>query len=63
VFYVLEAEGEALAVFEPLLGWLIASDEEVPGRFRHTLEILLCIDIDTIILPTIAIYLLELDIH
>ena len=57
VLHVFETESHALAVFQPLLRGLIASDVELPGRFWHTLEVLLRVDIDAIVLPTIAINL------
>ena len=57
VLYIFETKSHALAVFEPFLGRLVASDEEVPGGFRHAVEVLLCVDIDAIILPTVAIHL------
>ena len=57
VLYVLETQGHALAVFQPFLSRLVAANEEVPGRLRHTVEVLLCVDIDAIILPTVAIYI------
>lgn len=57
VLHILEAQGQTLAVFEPLLSGLVATNVEVPSGFWHSLEILLTIDIDTILLPAIAVHL------
>ena len=57
VFYILETQGHALAVFEPLLSGLIAADVEIPCQFRHAIEVLFAVDIDTILLPAIAVNL------
>ena len=57
VFHVLETQGHALAVFEPFLGRLVATNEEVPGRFWNTVEVLLYIDIDATSMPAVAVHL------
>ena len=56
VFYILEAEGEAFTVFEPFLGWLIASYIEVPGGFWYTFKILVAVDVNAILLPAMGLY-------
>ena len=41
---VIKGEGAAFAVFEPLLGGLVAADVEVPSRFWNILKTLLLVD-------------------
>jgi hypothetical protein len=42
--YIVVAECSAVAVFEPLLGWLVAADVEVPGFDGDGVEVLLVAD-------------------
>lgn len=57
VLNILESQCQAFSVFQSFLCWLVATDEGVPGRLLHALKVLLIIDIDTVVLPAIAIHL------
>ena len=43
---IVEGKGAVLAVLEPFLRGLVATDEEVPGSLRHLTEILPGVDPD-----------------
>ena len=45
--YVFELEFLVFAVFEPFLGWLIASDIEFPSDFGDLVKVLGGVDIDS----------------
>lgn len=43
---IIETQGAALAVFQPLLRRLVAADMEIPGDFRHVFKVLRAVDPD-----------------
>ena len=45
VVEIVASEGSAFAVFEPFLGWLIATNVEIPRNIGDITEILRCIQI------------------
>ena len=54
--YVVESESSSLAVFEPLLRWLIATDVGVPCLFWYVAEVLRSVDHDASVFVRDAIH-------
>ena len=53
---VFEGEGASLAVFEPLLCWLVAADVGIPSLFGYIAEVLSRVDHDASVLKCDGIH-------